>query len=658
MIKKLDLDIESIVKQSFLEAKKKHGLIVEQEQTTVKESDPEIEFDPAKHMPEIAIKPNKWAKYDSVESAELKAIVDSLNPSGGDGFSRFNSCITKLNTVLGITPGSSGIPIAVDSEKSNVNQLYSSIMLRGIISSIIFNQSPQSAGKIFEALAAKMVNGSVGDDTKGDIQDLLDEAGNYISLKVIDRSTEVKGSKYNLAKGIVEAQKAGKWLGYLVLIKDKRNNPFSFKTISFKLNTDNYFYFLANGQPLTQQLLNSLINDIAKESDGKSIQFRSAKPVKTNESLRLFENIEQESNIDAYGDTFRKYAQNILGVQVTADEKKSIKALDDAINTKFVSLVNKSLPDKNDVDQQKFYQNFLPVILDPRLQNKTASQPINVKSFIELTKQISRLKNLSEEDLATTIGPNKRDVLYKIIKNNLPELNKFINDIQNIYYSTREKPSEDGAETRARTKVANMLAKKQTEIEPGAEYSDEQKAEIEKRKQEEIDVKNMIEDFWNGISSGRYIRKTRTTTVKEATGGDSDAGSDSDSQFYLSVSYVMQLAKSLPNAEFNDSYPDVIIDGNVMFASARENVDLLKKWIEPIYKNFFYLDRGLKKYFIRDKPDGLSEAEKSTESLKNEIQKVPKAETGEYVSAKELKENKNKPLTKDWSVLMLEELLK
>ena len=82
---------------------------------------------------------------------------------------------------------------------------------------------------------------------------------------------------------------------------------------------------------------------------------------------------------------------------------------------------------------------------------------------------------------------------------------------------------------------------------------------------------------------------------------------------------------------------------------------ILKKWIEPIYKNFYYLDRGLKRYYLRDETVGMKEANDSVNNLKTEIEKHPGTTEGKLAS--QLKENKQKVLTNDWSVDILNELL-
>ena len=81
----------------------------------------------------------------------------------------------------------------------------------------------------------------------------------------------------------------------------------------------------------------------------------------------------------------------------------------------------------------------------------------------------------------------------------------------------------------------------------------------------------------------------------------------------------------------------------------------LKKWIEPIYREFYSVDINLKKYFLEDRVEGMSGASQATERLKTAINEHPG--TKEQTAASQLQENKNKALTNDWSVDILNELL-
>ena len=590
MFKKKDIDLHSLVQNDLFEDR----TMLSEEKYDATET--------IRKMPEISVKPRMWAKAGSPEATELDDVVKALNPTGGDGLSRYKSCISNLNKVLGTTTGVSGIPIQQDEQISNVNQIFSGIQLKGVMGNIIFNQSPQTAGKIFEALVARMIGGSLPEEETGAIEDLKDASGNFISLKVVDRTTEIKGSKFNLAKGIVEA--SNQKVNYLILLKDKRRNPFSFKTYSFSLSKDNYFQFLSNGEPLTLKKVQSMVSDIAV----------SKVKVSVNEAE------EKESNINAYYDTFKKYGQEVLGV-----DTEDVGEIFNVVTKKFSEIMAKSAPSTDNANEKRFYENFLKNFEPLMLSNPTAKQPINVKMFSGLVNDLNNIKNIDDSAKKQIFGDSYQKDYAQTLKKLAP-LSQFVNQIDSIYHKSRDRQSDDRAMNAAQAKIADMLAKSSSE-----QYASEKQA---------IDAE--INKFFALVQSGELGRKE----------------GEKDTQFKLPLAYALQFAKQT-KSDYDESYPEVIIDGNVLFTSAQNSAELLKAYVEPIYDNFNALDVNLKRYFVKNEPKGIKDAQTSTEKLKIAIEEHPGVKQDKAASdITAVQENiNNKPLTKHWSDDILKDIL-
>lgn len=589
MFKKKDIDLASIIQERYSELNNsllKDTEILEEQQYDATET--------VRKMPEISVKPRMWSRGGTVEATELEDIVKALKPTGTDGLSRYKSCITNLTKVLGTATGVSGLPVEEQEQTTNINEIFSAVQLKGVMGNIIFNQSPQTAGKIFEALVARMIGGSIPEEESGSIEDFKDASGNFISLKVVDRTTEVKGSKFNLAKGITEAP--NKKISYLILLKDKRRNPFSFKTYSYSLTMNNYFQFLSGGEHLTLQKVQNMIKDIAVSAKG------------------LNEAQEKESNIDAYYDTFKKYAQEILGV--TSDDPKEIAL---AVSNKFSEIMQRSSPDKGNFNQQQFYEQFLKNFEPLVIPKSTGKQPINVNMFISLVNDLNNIKNLDDNTKKQIFGPETYAKDFADVLRKLTPLTQFVNQIDTIYHRTRNRSINDRAMNMAQEKVASMLTKSSS-----TEYESEKLA---------VDAE--IKKFFTLVSAGEYTRKE----------------GEKDTQFKIPLAYALQFAKQT-SSDYDDSYPEVIIDGSILFTSAQKSAELLKQYVEPIYEHFNDLDLNLKKYFVKNQPSGIKEAQGSTEKLKQALQEHPgsKGKAASEIETSALQENKTvKPLTKHWS---------
>ena len=388
------------------------------------------------------------------------------------------------------------------------------------------------------------------------------------------------------------------------MLKDKRRNPFSFKTYSFSLSKDNYFQFLSNGEPLTLKKVQSMVSDIAV----------SKVKVSVNEAE------EKESNINAYYDTFKKYGQEVLGV-----DTEDVGEIFNVVTKKFSEIMAKSAPSTNNANEKRFYENFLKNFEPLMLSNPTAKQPINVKMFSGLVNDLNNIKNIDDSAKKQIFGDSYQKDYAQTLKKLAP-LSQFVNQIDSIYHKSRDRQSDDRAMNAAQAKIADMLAKSSSE-----QYASEKQA---------IDAE--INKFFALVRSGELGRKE----------------GEKDTQFKLPLAYALQFAKQT-KSDYDESYPEVIIDGNVLFTSAQNSAELLKAYVEPIYDNFNALDVNLKRYFVKNEPKGIKDAQTSTEKLKIAIEEHPGVKQDKAASdITAVQENiNNKPLTKHWSDDILKDIL-
>ncbi len=152
-------------------------------------------------------------------------------------------------------------------------------------------------------------------------------------------------------------------------------------------------------------------------------------------------------------------------------------------------------------------------------------------------------------------------------------------------------------------------------------------------------------------------------------------GKGAETQFEVPAGVMFEIAKTL-NSNYDENYPMFYIQKDWIMKSSRKNAQLLDEILVPFFEGVHDIRSGLEQYFTYDEPEGLSETGKGLDRTSDVLEKhIAKFSTksGGVMKASEINpqvasqatqppqtvaENKNKPLTKDWSVLMLEELLK
>lgn len=229
------------------------------------------EFDEEKHLGFLQIRPKQWGVKGTFERQELDAILKSIIPESASGIERFKKSMENLSKILGMKIGETGIFIKDSGQESNLQQVFSSIQISNLLHSIIYQQSAQNAGKIFEGMVAAIVGGAGNNEDDSAIEDLYDDKGNYISLKVLNPKTSVKGSGLNLLKALCKQDNRG--VTYLVCIKNTQSEPLSFRTFSFTINKENVFNFLSAKPSISirdiEENISFVKDDFLKQSFGR-----------------------------------------------------------------------------------------------------------------------------------------------------------------------------------------------------------------------------------------------------------------------------------------------------------------------------------------------------------------------------------------------------
>jgi hypothetical protein len=629
MIKKKDIDLNSIVRTSMSETAKENGFISEQKKQTVQTKYKLEEFDPEKHMPKMEITPKQWGIKGTTESNELDGILKGIVPEGTKGLNRFKLALQNMNSVLGISPGYHGLPVTMEQKVNTGKEILSALKLKNLLHSIIHNQSPQAVGKIFEGLVARMIGGSGTNDDDSLIQDLTDEDGSYISLKVIDKTaTKIKGSKYNLAKGIVDSQSGA--VTYLVCLKDSNSDPFSFKTYSFKIDRHNYFNFiLGTNKSLTAEQILKASNDVIAAGTLKEEKVKY-----DQKTLRS---------------AFQKYATDNLNVSLTGDEKKDNISVNTAIQNHFKSLLDGikelSREQLNLITQPQYLGDSLSNLNNAIPDSVSGKNALKVEAFTDFIDKLENLKNVSLEEKAKIFEDNKENIdllngtgKYQQLKQSdkvrYEELkNALLNNRKNFYNRSfrdvylKLLPMANFYNEIKKIFTQDIDADLQKDIEAGKQRA--------QQIQGEVSVQDAINQFFDKVRSPQYMQKAR----------------DTQTQFIITSNIAEDIAIKT-GADYVNDYPEVIVDSGLLFTSATENSKYFKEVMQPVYEDMHYINYGINDYYTNDNPNGLTIAYDSTSELKVAIDNLSKVQ-----DSKNLEENVNKPLTKSWSGVMLNELL-
>lgn len=668
------IDYDKIVRDSFIKAQRDLGILKEQAGTKASAF---IEpFDKQKHMPAFQFKATEWGLKGSTDANQIDAIITAIVGNKADvakdNLSKLKIVLEELNKNLGVEASAyAGLKNVPEEEQqvSSLRQIVASMQLKSLISSIIA-QNPNAAGKIFEGLVARMVGGYSNNPIDNPIQDFVDGQGNYISLKTIKSTTEIKGSKANLAKGI--AAKGA--VTYLVCIKNADSDPFKMQIFSFKVNDKNFFYFI-NGvtsmYELTPELKDKIRADINgiykffkiiepnKKSNPDSLTSAPKQPVAEatkpkKKSQQLDPSQEQPPagvvQMDVINQYFAQESESFASMsddQKIAEFQKRLKVVIDSINI-------------TDTEQEEYYDRAINFYKE--LAPKSISGPSVWKASYEDIKNSMFFKK-QDADPFKAVTWNS---LYYVVKKIKAENNKFaLAAIFDKDANFREKAKkiynrlEDGANF-GDSLVFNELLKDVTnehgyyvdkKDELGNKFNSfvnfiekiekaKKDANTEKFKQtalpitprpltdyirgsiaagqtpaKDAELEQELEVFWSKISTAipaQSLNEAEETDTEETFDKKDDGDTEQkkvkgETQFELSVATVREFAiQNQKETEYDDSYPEVIVARTQLFNSAKKNGKLFENWAEPIYKSMHYLTQGINRYFLEDDIGGLS----------------------------------------------------
>jgi hypothetical protein len=326
---KKEIDLAQVLRDSILKANKDLGFLKEQQEF---KSAFDEEFDPKKHMPSLELAPKKWGTVGTVEAKQLDAIVANLVPQGEkDGLVRFKTTLTNLNKALGVTFAKGGeseyTTFEDKGQQSNINEIVSGLMIKNLMHNLITNMPAGGAGTAYEGFIARLAGGYSSNETDKPIEDLVDAAGNFVSLKLIIGNTEIKGSLSGLAKGIVESP--NNKVIYLVCVKDRENDPFKLSSYSFEINEKNFFSFIVGKNNPTAAEVTQFKEKIYKDLGIAT----TVTPTNTGEVLSevSFAHASEKISVEQYEEIAKRYfEQQGLGEY---SRQNFIKHINDVVNS-------------------------------------------------------------------------------------------------------------------------------------------------------------------------------------------------------------------------------------------------------------------------------------------------------------------------------------
>ena len=636
MFKKKDIDITSIVKKAYINAKLDSGLLEEQKQEEGSSTELAFRepFNPEEDLAFVKITPKRWGIKGSVDADQLDTILTGIVGTAPGGINKFKNSIKTVNKVLGKSPGPFSIPTG-DSTLQEINTTVvntcSSLALNSLLHSIIYNQEAGAAGKIFEGLVSRMVGGEKSlTDT---IDDLMDEGGNLISLKLIDpTSTNIQGSKFNLAKGIAAATSGGdmsKGVTYLVCMKDKKSNPFSFSTFSFTINRYNYFNFmLKKNQQISAKEIQDFINtNTFMPAPGQETEEEDVVTQKKSGKKKAFRAKKYDVNEDFFEESIDQYAIDMGAVENDIQSiNRVIKNIISNNNAQISSL-------QKSVSKPLWEQYLSNLLLEPTKTD--TGKPIKLKTFKEFRNSIENLSLIiRDEDKKIELFEDDSAILKQLesarLKSNYEETKNKIYTLRGQIYNERFNLLKRQIEPviKFATDIENILITKSSEvkaqaIEAGKTFQTSQPQ----------DIKSIIDQFFGTINSRASKPGSQT-------------------QFDITIPQAKELAMST-GGDLDEDFEDFIVEAGFLFSSAEKSAQFLKKYIEPLFGSVHNIKNGLKSFFIADQPYGIEYAKQNILVLQNEIKDLPVD-----AKASKLQENiNNKPLTKHWSDDILKDIL-
>jgi hypothetical protein len=671
---KKDIDVLELMRESVIKANKDLGFLKEASQGTSAFAE---QFDKKKHMPSFQIKPKSWGIKGTIDSEQVDAVVRNLNPNPtADGVQNFKNVLKKLNEALGTKFSSGGkgsIEPVEKGQTSNLNEIVSGLMVKSTIHTIIAESSAVAAGKTFETFMARLMGG-VGSIGKVEpIEDIVDSEGKYISLKTVVGSTDVKGSKSGLARGIVESKNGE--VTYIVCVKDSETNPFKMKTYSFSVNEDNYFSVILGKKFPKADEIRTQFDVVIKQKPVKRKQeaaTQGQKSEKMNEAvatarqLSLFPTEKDELVFDAIIKNY--YKEPDIKKAAARFEKDATEALapTKTITDTQVKLFNALMGVEYKLSKESFASDLLKKIRVSSVDKKFTKEAFSklLTLFPEALKKYSeRFGGMDSlyEIYADEFGKQKIEKILKA-KEEISGLSGTAEKRAKLAFQGAEKTGDNlaGLETKIISRIREdysainqklgkfmkiiadleeiLISKSPFEI----STPDDVQRQIDRTqpyvKTPEVDEEALAaqakKDFFNAL---RKTVSETLETIAEAVEGEETEQEDPASEEDDQEGSKTQKKKISTDSQFNishtnikdivavdEDYPIVIVARESLFNAAQDNAKKFEEWAEPVFRGMFYLTQGVNQYFTEDLPSGLDVAMKGADEAKGKLSDIQK----------------------------------
>ena len=674
---KKDIDILELMRESILKANKELGF--RKQALNEQKSAFDEAFDPEKHMPKFQITKD-WGIKGTTDANQIDAIVANLiDVSENNGLRRFKKTTKKMNEILGASYATEEtLPSGEEQTgKIKLNEIISSMQLKNLFHAVIGSQDAKVAGKIYETLVARLAGGFTQQVETYSIEDFIDGENNYISLKAIKDTTPIAGSKVNLAIGLAKKPEG---IYYLVTVKDSEENPFKVSTFSFKVTQGNFFYFLTGKKD--RDSAKSEMDAIRKRIGTVKGELEKRREQKSSEYAK-----KAAALASAGGSKKAKEAQSLneaFDVNVFSketDEDKIVTAFKsiypqepasfDTIKGKFIELLTiagKNI--ENDLSQKKLlddvikfsskgaFMNLSADIAD-MVTGKTSDKIFKSKPFLELQKAITMLDGLSGIDLAEYAETNPELIrqidLLKYNPEKIKSTDKLNRDevINNINASIK---NNEPKYISARNKIKNNLKpffnlyNKLSDAVTGAKQepvkSEEPKAYDIRASTAASEAggyvagfSQEIDNFWNELKDVSLV-ETFAETLNEAAGA-------TETQFEVPISRAKAFAKDDKNAEYDETYPQIVVTYEGLKDSTTKSAELFREWAQPLYEGMHILTQGVNRYFIEDNVAGLTVAKDGVTKVDKQVDRLSGMKAGEIATPEESLHESKQPSLKE-----------
>ena len=625
--------------------------------------------------------------------------------------------LIKLTDILGYEEadfgGAKAGYIKEKAATANVSEITTALFVANTIRSIIFEQQATTAGSIWEGFIANLIYGSLPTKLDRPIEDVVDEQGNLISLKLLKSGGGVEGSRWNLAVAI--AQKGQ--VTYLVCEKNVEETPFVMRFHKFVVNKDNFFQFAFKDA----EVLNKINNEneaVYKFIDAikKDIKVQHGKKGKKEEPAEdkdedTGKGASRVRSVDSFEDAIEQHyidsAEAAAGGKDAPEEKKEAER--EKIRNEFRQEISK-LADESWKNIELFKRVFGDVLKDDNtLHFDKTKKTISLKNEAEFKKTMQEfwIANPGTQKIFQT-GTVYQDYMPKIIKGTFifpidtddeqsrldiikkyeqnpkeqiyPKIQDLDNKLAQIHNEFCKEVGENPNQKFEDLYKKFLPLKESSKQTDAAKYessvlSFNKRLEIYREKHAIFArlIAQILKQFvsWQEtvIQKARASRKAYYGALHTAIASASSKVNLND--FWTAAAQRRQDASggTRPGGSFkigmnaivkfidvDDDFSPIILSKIQAGQLVKQREDLFKKYIKPYYDLLKEISENSNTYFVGDDTTGLTKTDQSLAKLSTLIQgSTYKADTGgAYKKASELTETLK--LTKEAAMVM--EMLK